>query len=279
MRLCAKRYAAGVLLATLAGCAGVPGDGDQDHESAEILAPQGEGEADTVSTTLAEVALPDAKLVFIDEGSDVGVIEIYDLGTEPFLTEEDRELDALELYRRYAGTSEVPAAMLAAVERHAAELSSSSEGRVDSDRLEHAGEELAGNEAAEASSLGRSTQALELGEGCAPTQSNVVFADCRQGWWNGYFAEGAPTFRMDLRVQALVGGNRVTYTTRHRGNTTSSTVDLAQGKVARVAAKPKRACKYVAGIKVDCWDEKSTRRVDITNAIGSSFNVDVVFYN
>jgi hypothetical protein len=253
-------------LALAVGCADVDPAGDADNGTIESGA----------DAPLTVIRVSEGRRIeFYPIGNGVMVSQRYKVGEEPILSAADKQLSAPELYRRYAPpNSEIPDALYGKAEPTEGDLPES---------VSIVGSNAAGGgqrvPEAETGDLARVTGALSLGEGCHPTQSNVVLADCRNNWYGGYFADAAPTWFFDDRVQALHGSLDARTTHRSKGQTLTRTTHVAQGEVVNDHWTQGRYCKTVLGFPVDCWDVKVARRLDVLNASKTTFNVDIVAFN
>jgi hypothetical protein len=263
------QYAACLLLAALTGCA------DVDSDSSESLSDQGATTQATNSRPIAVIDVSAAKRIeFHQIGPELVVEQLFPIGDAPILSQADKELSAVELYKKFAPGSVVPAALYDA------------QVRTPSNDLEEispitSNETGGGSPAPQAQQADASklSQALSQGDGCNPPQSNVVFADCRFHWFGGYFAEGVPTWFLDSRVAAVSGSLDAKFTSKFSGGTFFNTFHVAQGQVSNLHWPKSRVCKTILGVEISCSDVKSARRLDVINAANTTFNVDVVFFN
>lgn len=263
------RYGLCFLLASLTGCADVGSDSSEssNDDSATTQASN--------SRPIAVIDLSAARRIeFHQIAAEVAVAQIFPVDDAPILSQADKELSAIDLYKKFAPGLEVPAALYDA------------QVRAPSDELEDitpvTSNEVGGGSAApqsEQADARKLSQALNQGDGCNPPQSNVVFADCRAPWFGGYFAAGAPTWFLDSRVAALSGSLDTRFTSQYGGGTFINTFHVAQGQVSNLHWPKARVCKTFLGVEISCSNVKSARRLDVINASNTTFNVDVVYFN
>lgn len=264
------------LLGLVVGCAQAPGPDDslagaaaEEHSTAQTALP------------LATIQLSDSRrLEFHATGEGVMVAEFYSLKEAPVLTESDKQLSPLELYKKFAAPdAEVPKQLSLASQPASLspqELDSDLEPNTTSNQV---GGGSPASSASASEKVGRVAQALSEGDGCNPPQSNVVFSDCRHNWFGGYFAFAVPTWFLDSRVTAVHGSLDAKFTSQYGGGTFVNTFHVAQGEVSNLSWPKARVCKSFLGVTISCSDTKATRRLDVINASQTTFNVDVVFFN
>jgi hypothetical protein len=263
------QYSVCFLLAALAGCADVTpaASGTANDDTAATPA--------TSSRAIAVINLSAGKSIeFHQIGPEVVVAQFYRVGDAPILSQADKELDAIELYQKFAPGSDVPEALYDALAQAPGEDITSLTPLATNEA--GGGSPVAHDEQAGA---GRISQALYQGDGCHPPQANVVFADCRAPWFGGYFAVGAPTWFLDSRVAALSGSLDAKFTAKYGGGTFVSTFHVAQGAVSNLHWPKAVVCETFLGVNINCSNVKATRRLDVINASNTTFNVDVVFFN
>jgi hypothetical protein len=254
-------------LALVVGCADVDPSGEVENGTVNVAA----------DAPLAVIQLSEGRrLEFYATGNDVMVAERYRVGEGALLSEADKQLSAPELYRKYAAPeSAIPDSLYGKAEPFTGDPAELARTTVDTNAA--GGGQRA--PLAPAGDVERVTAALSQGEGCNPTQSNVVFADCRTNWFGGYWAFAVATWFFDYRVQALQGSLDAVVTSKYGGGTFFNRVHLNQGQISNLHFPKARVCETFLGVNVDCYNVKSQRRLDVTNASTTTFNVDVVFFN